>query len=88
MTSGTTGTTTGNGEIADDDLGLKIDGQSPIDKAIMWNREHPLSQEELSGFGKAKRKPPTKYPFIKISMPDKEDGPKGVSVLVGIKGKF
>ena len=75
-------------EPSDADLKLKIDGQSPIDKAIMWNRDHPLSPEELSGFGKAKRKPPTKYPFIKVSMPDKEDGPKGVSVLVGVKGTF
>lgn len=80
--------TTGKGEIAEDDLRLKIDGRSPIDKAIVWNREHPLSPEELSGFGKAKPKLPTKYPFIKISPPDKEDGPKGVSVLVGVKGTF
>lgn len=83
-----TGTTTGNGDIADGDLKIKIDGQSPINKAITWNSERPLSQDELSGFGRVKRKWPSKYPFIKMSMPDKEDGPKGVSVILGVKGKF
>lgn len=80
--------TTGKSEITEEDLKLKIDGQSTIDKAIRLNRDHPLSSEEMSGFVKAKLKPPTKYPFIKVSMPDKEDGPKGMSVLVGVKGKF
>ena len=84
----TTGTTTGNAEIADYGLKLKIGGQSPVDKAIMWNRERPPSQEELSGCGKPKRRRPSKYPFIKISMPDKGNGTKGVSVVLGVKGTF
>lgn len=61
---------------------------SPIDKAILWNREHPLTPDELNGFGSAKDPGPTVRPHIRISGPDGEDGPKGFTIEIGVKGTF
>lgn len=61
---------------------------SPIDKAILWNRERPLTPDELKGFGPARKPGATKRPYIRISGPDKEDGPKGFTIEVGVKGTF
>lgn len=62
---------------------------SQADKAILWNRERPLTPDELKGFGPPGRKPgrPAK-PYIHVHGPDKEDGPKGWAVEVGVKGMF
>lgn len=74
----------------DEDLKLNIGEPTLLDKAIMMNREKPLTAKELKGFGKLRPKPRQRkvYPFIKVSMPSKEDGPKGKTVMVGIKGTF
>lgn len=61
---------------------------SPIDKAILWNREHPLTPDELNGFGPAKDPGPTVRPHIRILGPDKGDGPKGFTIEIGVKGTF
>lgn len=61
---------------------------SPIDKAILWNRERPLTPDELKGFGPVKKSEVSVRPHIRISGPDKEDGPKGLTIEVGVKGKF
>ena len=74
--------------MSDEDLKLKIGEPTELDKAIMLSRSKPLTTEELTGFGKVKRRFPSTYPFVKFAMPDKEDGPKGVSVTVGVKGTF
>lgn len=76
--------------MADEDLKPKIGEPTILDKAIMMNREKPLTSEELKGFGKFSPKPKRRkvYPFIKVSMPSKEDGPKGKTVMIGIKGTF
>lgn len=78
--------------MADEDLKLKIGEPTVLDKALEWSRNKPLIKEELSGFVKAGGKNPDKgltiRPFVKIQMPDREDGPKGKTVIVGIKGTF
>ena len=61
---------------------------SPIDKAILWNRERPLAPDELKGFGPAKRKPPKTVPVVKVLTPSSEDGQKGYGAFIGIKGTF
>lgn len=61
---------------------------SPIAKAIMWNRERPLTPGELKGFGPVKKRGETVRPHIRVSGPDKEEGPKGFTIEVGIKGTF
>lgn len=61
---------------------------TPIDKAILWNREHPLTPDELNGFGPDKDPEFTVRPHIRISGPDKEDGPKGFTIEIGVKGTF
>ena len=61
---------------------------SKVDEAIDWSRKKPLTKEELSGFGKADRTAPKTKPYIKISSPSKEDGPKGFSIEAGVKGTF
>lgn len=63
-------------------------GLSPVDKTILWNREHPLTPDELKGFGPAKRKPPKTMPVVKVLTPSSEDGPKGYGVFIGVKGTF
>ena len=74
--------------MSSEDLKPKIGKPTEIDKAILWSRNKPLSAEELTGFGRAKPSLPSTYPFINISMPNKEDGPKGKSIEIGIKGTF
>lgn len=61
---------------------------SPIDKATLWNRRRPLTPDELKGFGPVRRPGATVRPHIHISGPDKEDGPKGFTIEVGVKGVF
>lgn len=61
---------------------------SPIDKAILWNRERPLTPDELKGFGPTKKPGAAVRPHIRISGPDKEDGPEGFTIEVGVKGTF
>ena len=61
---------------------------SLIDKAILWNRERPLTSDELKGFGPAKKPERTTRPYIRLFGPDKEDGPKGYGGFIGIKGVF
>lgn len=61
---------------------------SQADKAILWNRERPLTPDELKGFGPARKPGATKRPYVRISGPDKEDGPKGFTIEVGVKGTF
>lgn len=61
---------------------------SLIDKAILWNRGRPLTPDELKGFGPANKPRATVRPHIRISGPDKEDGPKGFTIEVGVKGVF
>ena len=63
---------------------------SKVDEAIEWSRKKPLTKEELSGFGfgKARCTAPETKPYIKISSPSKEDGPKGFSIEAGVKGTF
>jgi hypothetical protein len=61
---------------------------SPIDETIMWNRERPLTPDELKGFGPTKKPSATVRPYVRISGPDKEDGPKGFTITVGVKGTF
>lgn len=61
---------------------------SPVDKAILWNRERLLTPDELKGFGPAKRKPPKTVPVVKVLTPSSEDGPRGYGVFIGIKGTF
>lgn len=61
---------------------------SPVDKAILWNRERPLTPDELKGFGPTKRKPPKIAPVVKVLTPSSEDGPKGYGVFIGVKGTF
>lgn len=61
---------------------------SPIDEAVMWNRERPLTPVELKGFGPTKKPSVTVRPYVRISGPDKEDGPKGFTITVGVKGTF
>lgn len=61
---------------------------SPIDKAIMWNREHPLTPDELKGFGPARKPGRAVKPYIRVHGPDKEDGPKGWTLEIGVKGTF
>lgn len=61
---------------------------SPIDQAILWNRERPLTPDELKGFGSVRRPERTVRPYIRVSGPDKENGPKGYTVMVGVKGSF
>ena len=61
---------------------------SPTDEAILWNREHPLTPGELKGFGPAEKPEVPVRPHIRISGPDKEDGPKGFTIEVGAKGTF
>lgn len=72
-----------------DDLGPKFREQDALDRAMIANSERPLTMEELSGFGKAKPKPPkgvTIKPFIEFN--SKLHKSKGCSVIVGIKGTF
>lgn len=61
---------------------------SPIDKAILWNRERPLTPDELKGFGPGKNPEVTVRPHIRILGPDNEDGPKGFTIEIGVKGTF
>lgn len=61
---------------------------SPVDKAILWDRERPLTPDELKGFGPAKREPPKTVPVVKVLTPSSEDGPRGYGVFIGIKGTF
>lgn len=61
---------------------------SPLDKAILWNRERPLTPDELKGFGPVKKPGATVRPHVRISGPDKEDGPEGFTIEVGVKGTF
>lgn len=78
--------------MADEDLKLKVGEPTPLDRAMAWFREKPLTEEELSGFVKAGRREPDKgfviRPFANLEMPSKEDGPKGVTVTIGVKGTF
>ena len=61
---------------------------SPIDKAILWNRERPLTPDELKGFGPGKNPEVTVRPHIRIFGPGNEDGPKGFTIEIGVKGTF
>lgn len=61
---------------------------SQADKAIMWSRGKPLTPDELKGFGPARKPGAPVRPYVSISGPDKEDGPKGFTVEVGVKGTF
>ena len=62
---------------------------SALDEAILWNRRKALSREELEGFGPPARKPAAgTRPYVKVTGPSKEDGPKGWSVEAGMKGEF
>lgn len=61
---------------------------SPVDKAILWNRERPLTPDELKGFGPARKPGRAINPYIHVRGPDKEDGQKGWAVEIGIKGTF
>lgn len=72
------------------DIDMEIGEPNALDKAMAMNRSKPLTEKELKGFGKfpPKPKPRRVYPFIKVTMPSKEDGPKGKTVMIGIKGTF
>lgn len=61
---------------------------SQADKAIMWSRKKPLAPDELKGFGPARKPEAPVRPYVSISGPDKEDGPKGFTIEVGVKGTF
>ena len=61
---------------------------SSIDGATLWYRGRPLTPDELKGFGHAKNPEDTVRPYIRVSGPDKEDGPKGTTIEVGVKGAF
>lgn len=61
---------------------------SLIDKVILWNRERPLTSDELKGFGPVKKPARTTRPYIRIFGPDKEDGPKCRGWFIGVKGVF
>lgn len=61
---------------------------SPIDKAILWNRGRPLTPDELKGFGPAEKPEVPVRPHLRISGPDKEDGPEGSTIEIGVKGTF
>ena len=66
-------------------------GESDIDalnRAVEEVMSRKLTKEELKGFGREKPKMPDVYPFVKVAFPSKEDGPKGYSVTVGVKGTF
>lgn len=82
----------GDSKKEEQDLGLKIRKQTELDKVVMDVMSRPLTAEELSAFGKAGKRKPAKggtlRPYISIKTPDKEDGPKGCSVVFGISGTF
>lgn len=61
---------------------------SPIDKAILWNRGRPLTPDELEGFGPTEKPEVHVRPHVLLSGPDKEDGPKGSTIEIGVKGTF
>lgn len=61
---------------------------SPIDEAILWNRDHPLTPDELKGFGPGRKPGRTVKPYIRVHGPDKEDGPKGWAAEIGVKRTF
>lgn len=61
---------------------------SPVGKEVLWNRERSLTPVELKGFGLANKPGATVRPHIRITGPDKEDGPEGFTIEVGVKGTF
>jgi hypothetical protein len=61
---------------------------SPIDKAILRNRERPLTPDELKGFGPARKPKASVRPYVSISSPSKTGGPKSWIVELGVKGTF
>jgi len=65
-----------------------MDDQAALDAAILWNRKRPPTPGELKGFGPVRRPERTVRPYIRVSGPDKEGGPKGYTVTVGVKGAF
>ena len=72
----------------DEDLTIKLGQPSAIDKATKAVMSRQLNQEELDGFGKIKKKPPDIEPHIGVILPSKATGHEGITVEVGVKGKF
>lgn len=46
---------------------------SPVDKAILWNRERQLTPDELKGLGPGRKPGRSVKPYISVHGPDKED---------------
>lgn len=74
--------------MTDNDLTLKIGEQTELDKVVNEVMSKPITEEELKGFGRQKSKPRDTRPYFKFKCPSREDGPKGYSIEIGIKGKF
>lgn len=48
-----------------------------------------LTPDELKGFGRVlPAAPPAVRPFFKVQAPSREEGRKGWSILIGLKGLF
>lgn len=69
-------------------LSPRPSGDCSLEEAVRTVVSRPLSPGELKGFGKPGRKPPRAFPFVKVSGPSAEDGPKGYTVFIGVKGRF
>ena len=57
------------------------------DKAIADSRRRPISKEEISGFGRPRRKKPKVTPMVTLEEVKTEDGQKIIPVI-GVKGEF
>lgn len=72
----------------DEDLKIRIDTPSELDKATKAAASRPLCRDELCGFGKSKWKAPNVRPHFNIRLPSKADGHKGYTLEIGVKGTF
>lgn len=81
-------TTTGRRNMSDEDLTIKIGKPTELDKATKAAASRPLSEDELKGFGHGFDGTPDLRPHVKVIMPSKETGHKGVNIEIGVQGTF
>lgn len=69
-------------------LSPRPSGDCSLEDVVREVMSRPLSPGELKGFGKPGGRPPRTVPFVKVSGPSAEDGPKGYRIVAGVKGRF
>lgn len=74
--------------MSDEDLTIKIGKPTELDKATKAATSRPLSKDELKGFGHRFDRTSDLRPYVKVIMPSKENGHKGVNIEIGIQGTF